>query len=380
MERSRIDGINTGDDKNSLFFRILRAGLWGKPYTSDEAENTDWERIYSDSVKQTVTGIMSDGISCSGTSRHIPENIRKRFVSRHVAIMSANIKLNSCVAEIFPLLERHGIRPFLLKGQGIAVNYMRPESRNCGDIDIYVGEEKYSEACGIMKKYGNITGEETESAQHFHFNRNGITIEIHSHAAVHPAPGMNRRLRKWIMERINTGDPETADINGIPIRLPSTGFNAVYLLYHLGKHFIHGGIGLRQVCDWGLFIYRHHNTIDAKEFTDDISLLGLCRIYNIFSTIAVEYLGIPCGCFPDYRKGFEKKACKAVEAIMYSGNFGQYDTPKRPRPSGYYGGKLHSFLKMARWRRRCFSAAPVFTIKYTFYSTLTSIKIALLHK
>ena len=54
------------DNVTQAFFSLLRCGLWGREPENPEIFDMDaagWEKIYSESRRQTVTGIVYDGLS-----------------------------------------------------------------------------------------------------------------------------------------------------------------------------------------------------------------------------------------------------------------------------------------------------------------------------
>lgn len=55
-------------------------------------------------------------------------------------------QMNMTLQLLVLTLRKAGIEPVLLKGQGLSRYYPTPELRQCGDIDIYVGEENYEKA------------------------------------------------------------------------------------------------------------------------------------------------------------------------------------------------------------------------------------------
>ena len=56
-------------------------------------------------------------------------------------IEESNEHLNEELKNVFTLYQANGLTPILLKGQGVALNYRQPKRRQCGDIDVYLGED-----------------------------------------------------------------------------------------------------------------------------------------------------------------------------------------------------------------------------------------------
>jgi hypothetical protein len=141
------------------------------------------------------------------------------------------------------------------------------------------------------------------------------------------------------------------------IQTPPPQFDAVFLFSHLFHHFISGGIGLRQLCDWVRFMYMHKNEIDTTQLGTDLKKTGLLRAWKIFGYIAVETLGLPTDFFPFYERR-EEQGEKVLERIYQGGNFGFYSEDKKNRPRSYIVGKMYGFWRTNIWYIELMSLFP----------------------
>lgn len=158
------------------FFSLLRAGLWDLDVdTSLFEEPIDWQTILEMGRKQTVLGVLADGIAKLPSESRPSKKDTQWLQSQIFKIRKSHLLLNQTLKEVTELLLDRGIRPVLLKGQGVARLYRYPEQRQCGDIDLYIGETLYTKACEVVSAYGEKSGKESESYQHYHFNRNGMS-------------------------------------------------------------------------------------------------------------------------------------------------------------------------------------------------------------
>lgn len=178
------------------FFSLLRAGLWDLDVdTSLFEEPIDWQTILEMGRKQTVLGVLADGIAKLPSESRPSKKDTQWLQSQIFKIRKSHLLLNQTLKEVTELLLDRGIRPVLLKGQGVARLYRYPEQRQCGDIDLYIGETLYTKACEVVSAYGEKSGKESESQQHYHFNRNGVSVELHRLAAYSPDPFVDKRLQ-----------------------------------------------------------------------------------------------------------------------------------------------------------------------------------------
>ena len=98
-------------------------------------------------------------------------------------------------------------------------------------------------------------------------------------------------------------------------------FDTQYLLSHLYKHFFQEGVGLRQVCDWMMFVHAHAAEMDADVLAEDLRKIGLENAWTLFSAFCVRYLGAPR--FPLCGEVKEPVLEKVWQLMSIHGNFGK---------------------------------------------------------
>ena len=314
------------------FFALIRSGLWGgKAASSPFDGGADWEALLRLASMQSLTGIFADGAGTLPRELMPPAETARRLFVTVESIRRANRRLDTVLAELEAGLRREGIEGILLKGQGVARAYLNPERRMCGDIDLYPGKgDAYLRCCEIVRSLGESEGREDESEKHFHFNRRGCSIEIHSHVMLAADPFVNRRLQRWTDEMLD--DPSKlrhVEINGVEVNLPPVDFDAVFLLQHIANHLLKGGIGLRQLCDWSRYLHVHAAEIDRARLGNNLRTLRLMNCWQLFGWLAVNRLGLPEAEMPFYSPRHEKRALRCLRIILRKGNFGHYDKAAR---------------------------------------------------
>lgn len=314
------------------FFALIRSGLWGgKAASSPFDGGADWEALLRLASMQSLTGIFADGAGTLPRELMPPAETARRLFVTVESIRRANRRLDAVLAELEAGLRREGIEGILLKGQGVARAYLNPERRMCGDIDLYPGKgDAYLRCCEIVRSLGESEGREDESEKHFHFNRRGCSIEIHSHVMLAADPFVNRRLQRWTDEMLD--DPSKlrhVEINGVEVNLPPVDFDAVFILQHIANHLLKGGIGLRQLCDWSRYLHVHAAEIDRARLGNNLRTLRLMNCWQLFGWLAVNRLGLPEAEMPFYSPRHEKRALRCLRIILRKGNFGQYDKAAR---------------------------------------------------
>lgn len=341
------------------FFVLLRSGLWGSPVDADLfSDIVDWEAMLKMAAMQTVSGIVYDGIDKLPVDKQPPVSLMRKLYQTVMRIEQSHELLNKRLVEIVTLLQSKGVRPILFKGQGVAQNYRNPIRRQCGDIDLYIGKKEYKRACGLASEWGLVSDSETESHKHYHFNWNGVTIEFHRIAERLRHPIRNRKFQRWTQCHLHGNNQKKWNLNNVEIELPTVNFDALYIFNHVYHHFIGGGIGLRQLCDWTIYLYVFHGHIDRQELMKDLKALGLLKPWQVFGCIVVEKLGLPKEDFPFYTEKYKGDSRQVLSKILQKGNFGRYNTEYDKRPAGYLAGKLHSLYIRQKWIGGCLFVFP----------------------
>ncbi len=325
------------------FFELIRSGLWGTEADSSLfGSDTDWNTLYRNAVMQSLLGIFTDGVNSLQREKLPPADISRRLLSASESIRRENLKLDSILAELVMHLRHEGIEGIVLKGQGLARDYLRPEHRMCGDIDFYPGKD-FGRSCELVRGMDVKEGDEHESKKHFCIHIKGCTIEIHRFVATSLNPREDRKLKKWAATRIDS-DPKLRhiEISGTEINLPPVAFDSVFILQHIAGHFVTGGIGLRQLCDWCRFLHVHGKEINTSLLEEDLHYLGLMNIWRLMGWIAVNYLGLPEEEMPFYSPSCGRRAERCLKIILRRGNFGKYDK------SGGRKTDLHYILRKIR--------------------------------
>ena len=161
-----------------LFFKLLRLGIGTEIYKDfPNLSSEEWNRICFYAKKQAVIGILTDGIECLPPEKRPERAIMLKLIDLCLKIEKTNKKLNRKAAELTLHYKNSGFTPILLKGQGVATMYPRPERRMPGDIDLWLPEGRKKVTEFVKKEY-------TEAkALYMHIEvkpEEGVTLEIHN--------------------------------------------------------------------------------------------------------------------------------------------------------------------------------------------------------
>lgn len=343
------------------FLALLRSGLWDTSVdTAFFSGTTDWKGIVILARKQTVQGIIAEATN-KLPAGHQPSSQLMRelafFVSRNRVY---HAKHNAVLADIIRLFRYNGINSVLLKGQGMAINYPDPTLRHCGDIDLYIGIENFEKSIQIAKQWKGGTGDSILIAKHYGFDYKDVIVELHRVAELSYIPWRNNYLQQWTKKHLGGQNLRSSVINkNTEILLPPYQFDAIFILEHAWHHFVFlGGIGLRQICDWAVFMHQHHSKINMIELEADLKRTGLWKGWKLFGYIAVNFLGLPQSELPFYDDSVKCEADAVIRQILEEG-YGRQDYAQ-PVALDYVGRKLKAMHDVFGRRKMMYRYEGVF--------------------
>ena len=328
----------------AVFLELLRISIWGgKAYVPDGFK--DWGKVLKLAKTQSVLALVAHAVlSDSEISRQLPDETKAKLKSHVMANMAAHRLLNSSVVQVVSALDGAGIHSVLLKGQPLARNYPIPELRACGDVDIYTGPENYLRACEILGALASWKEpcRPEDNVKHYDIRIGKTPVEIHRYSDINASKYYNKIYQAYAHEGLSHG-LRTMYFAGTTVATPADDFNAFYIFNHLWHHFMTSGIGLRQFCDWMMFLHVRKDKIDRAKLKKIIGDMNLMTPWQAFGGVLVDKLGLPEDDFPFYDARRWGKVSKIMRLVFEEGNFGkERDMYKDRSGEGYFKGKVKS--------------------------------------
>ena len=355
-----------------LFFRILRTALWGGSVDVEAGEVSRDELMGALKIAkaQAVLGLVANEVLRSDRlSSVLNDEDKMKLELKHFVMsnLSTSNMLNSVLLSVVVELRKHGIDPVLLKGQGIAKYYPMPELRQCGDIDIYVGQEHFEKTCEVIGEMSTPEDHQKDipSLKHYHTRIGSAFIEIHRYTDVYFPRRYDLKYQK-ISDAGMHSDLVPLDFVDAEVMTPSLDFNVFFIFNHFWHHFIADGVGLRQLCDWVRLLHVNHGKIDLDKLSSMLCEMKLMKEWKVFACIAVDTLGLQAEEMPFYDAKYGKKAEKVLALIMREGNFGQENLKDYKRPKGYVAGKWYSFRRRFGRNLRVLRLFPFEAMRHIF--------------
>ena len=299
-------------------FRKLILISLGKETRFEKAPtHTDWAVLYNTARHQALLGVLYDGILRLPDDQKPPEHILAEWGEAARKIGLIHDRHVAHARELEDILTGMGLRGCILKGTGLAELYPDPSRRMCGDIDLWVIAPRQTTLKAFSDRY-HVHGVLYQECKAFIFS--DTLVEVHFHPTKMYNPRLNRRLQRTL-ERL--APPAEAGT----LVYPSARFNAVFCMAHMLRHFLEGGIGLRQMMDYS-FVLQQLTPEDRAAAMEDLERLGMKRFAGAVMHVLQKCFALDEEyflCPQDDHYGHE-----LMKEILHSGNFGTLDRRNRP--------------------------------------------------
>lgn len=257
--------------------------------------------------------------------------------------LASNIRVLNAHAELTELFQDIPFTTF--KGYAFAFYYPKPGYRPMGDVDLITAPEYYTEAARRLVNAGYVE-ENSEHQRHKGFRKNKIEVELHSEIKGIPngrdgiatvSATAEERVRVLLSDLISTA--RTVDTQQGPVIIPDDFHHGLIMLLHVAGHMINdGGVGLRHLCDWAVYVSR----VDVEKFKPQLESVGLWTFACQLTAVSARYLGLSKQEWVG--DGSDDFLTALIEDILAAGNFGRKEAGRNATARM----KRTSFAEMTR--------------------------------
>lgn len=306
------------------FLSLVRAGLWEQDICLLPFGPIDFSDIMTLSEEQSVIGLVAAGID------HVIDNKPAKkyvlqFLGQALLLEQRNNAMNYFIGIIVDKMSEVGIHAVLVKGQGVARCYSKPQWRTSGDVDFFLYKDNYEQAIAFLRPLAANVGEEDKHRLHIALTVEPWLVELHGTMHTEISKRIDIVIDSIQKDIFENGGVRVWEYEKSIIYLPSINNDIVIIFTHFIDHFYVGGLGLRQICDWCRFLWTYREELDVSLVESRLKEMGLINEWKSFAFFAVRYLGMPAEAMPLYlnTRSYGQKARRILDLIMYTGNFGQ---------------------------------------------------------
>lgn len=267
-----------------LLLYLLRCSLNGSRPHIAPLPADGWKQLFDLAHAHGVVALTNDAIERLPEEQRPQGNIAFSWALSAERTRHHFARQQRLLASLRRQAEEAGIPMVVIKGMSLARLYPRPDSRACGDIDIYF-PGNYQQGNALLGcPQAEIDG------KHAHAEIDGIPIENHLHFLdLHYTS--QRRAERYIVRSLRK--PFAG--NELP-----TMANMVYLLMHTVCHLTaKDKVTLRNILDWGLFLREHQKELSPAECRRVMRHIHMEPAFNILTALAADFVGADLSAFVD---------------------------------------------------------------------------------
>ena len=311
------------DNTIEAFFALVRSGLWETEVQLASYGEVDYADILRLAQEQAVVGLVAAGLE-HVTDVKVPQVWALQFAGQTIQLEQRNKAMNQFIADLIAKMREADIYTLLVKGQGIAQCYERPQWRTSGDVDLLLSVANFEKAKTFLLPLSTGNKPERYYSKELGYYIDSWSVELHGTQRTGLSSRVDAEIDAVQRDLFYGGQVRSWNNGGTTIFLPAADEDVFIIFTHFIKHFYkEGGVTIRQVCDWCRLLWTYKDSIDSKLLERRIKRAGLKSEWKAFGMLSVDFLGMPMEAVPLYSKDekWSRKADKIVDFILKGGEW-----------------------------------------------------------
>lgn len=309
-----------------LFLDALRCALHRQTVSWDPLPEPDVQRkLIRLAREQMVLPLLVQATSHCPVFGETSPLSRARRAARTLTVAQAARTAEFLL--LYDELGKRGLHPAVLKGIVCRSLYPHPEQRASTDEDLLISPEEFPQyheallACGLelVDPRTPLLGVDEVS---YRDDSRGLYLEVH----MRPFPsdssayGDCGRLFDGALTRTTE-----LPIYGVSVRTLGETDHLLYLLCHAYKHLLHGGVGVRQLCDIALFAVRFGAVVDWARIREACEQIHIALFATAVFRIGERHFGFPV---PEAFRDLDPDELPLLEDCLSGGLYGAVDSDR----------------------------------------------------
>ena len=263
------------------FLALLKNGASASNSNDVDFNELDCDRLFSLAAEQEVFPLIFDTACLSPSFRDLNREKRQEWQEKALRIAIRQIVQTNEFLTLVLHAQAQGLNPVVLKGIVCRSLYPKPMLRPSVDEDLLIPPEETERWHSFFLSEGLSIDEpdlDRAAAAEISYHRQNSPTYIELHKSLFPpdsnAYGDLNQLFDGVLDRM-----VEVQIEDVKLRTLAPTDHLLYLICHAYKHFLHSGVGIRQVADMALFanayggdinwehIYRACQSVNIETFT-----------------------------------------------------------------------------------------------------------------
>lgn len=263
---------NTTQDFYEKFFALVRAGmdLETVPVSLSEEECGKLKWI---GICQAILPILQRGLEKTGA----PAEVVEAFFQASLMDMHQSVQHDIALESVSAVLDEAKIPYVLLKGAALRHLYPDFSLRTSSDIDVLVHETDLDRAVTVLER---DTDFETRERGYHDVSMVSARVHLELHFSLKEKMESVDRILSLAWEYTEPAEGSRA------VFQPD--FHVFYLIAHMVKHFLNGGLGIRPILD--LWLLRTKTSFDDETVCRMCSECGILKFYRECCALSVVWM------------------------------------------------------------------------------------------
>ncbi len=309
-----------------FFLRALRCGLRGQPVEEDPGfSGGDWENFLQLAAAQELLPLAYEAVYRLPSFRGMDRQLRKKYQEQAVKIAIRQMVQSNEFLSLLAAAPMKEPEPVVLKGIVCRSLYPIPALRPSVDEDLLVTREQAPAFHEALLELG-LTADEAEldpaAASELSYHR----VNSPTYIELHTSPFPPESAAYGDLNELFTGYEERCvpfTVEDVTFRTLSPTDHMLYLICHAFKHFLHSGVGIRQIADIGLFCERYASEIDWAAIHAACESRSMAVFAACLLRIAYEDLSLSA--VPEPFASYEVSTEALLEDVLSDGSYGTAD-------------------------------------------------------
>ena len=242
-------------DSQKLFLDVLSCALRNEKMKENYASSECWMEVFHlaemhhvlPMIVHASSGVLNQNESwVSDAKRKVRQIVMKQTLQ------------NECLFHVLDHLKEAGFHVLVVKGLCCRQVYPVSDLRISSDEDFLVKSDEFEAVCKELTKLGAVCQNEDINCDEVTFVLSELTIELHR--TLFPTNSVYAHLNEMFAGAFERY--ECLSVSGHEVLCMHPEDHWLYLAMHAYKHFLHGGSGVRQLCDLMMFKKAYEHQID----------------------------------------------------------------------------------------------------------------------
>ncbi|MCL2671565.1 MAG: nucleotidyltransferase family protein [Clostridiales bacterium] len=267
-----------------LLFSAICAAAQGREFHI--AEDVDWKQLLTLLREQSVPALATRALAFAPAG--VPDAVRAWAKQQYMFLSAKEGYRRGEALRLLERLEDAGFSPVVLKGFAVGAHYAAPDCRISGDIDILVPLAEETPLCEFLAQNEGCSVDPRALGNHSIVRHPALgTIEVHVSLFAED------NSEEWFI-----GHGKEPQHPFARVETPEGSYRSLdardhmlFLLLHGIKHFIGGGLILRNVVDCAVFFAANYENLDRPLLRATLEELRYDTLCDAFLYAAMDVGG-----------------------------------------------------------------------------------------